>query len=130
MRDKRRALGHALAAGIVGDDAKIDEELLFIRAIADIDTPHIRLLSLMASERIPPGQQSGSPFHGGWSVATLMARDPRLGEAVPVLLTTLQTHGLVRVVQTPTPWQGAIAANEVTTAGRTLLDRLTADGTA
>jgi hypothetical protein len=31
--------------GIAGDDAKIDEELLFIRAVADIDAPHIRLLS-------------------------------------------------------------------------------------
>lgn len=130
LRDKRRALGRALAAGIGGDDAKIDVELLFIRAIADIDTPHIRLLSLMASERIPPGQESGSPFYGGWTVATLTARDPGLGDAIPVLLTTLQAHGLVRVVQGSAPWQGAVAASEVTFEGRTLLDRLTADGTA
>ena len=54
LRDKRRALGRALAAGIEGDDAKIDDELLFIRAIADIDTPHIRLLALMAKNSPPP----------------------------------------------------------------------------
>jgi hypothetical protein len=37
LRNKRRALGRALAAGVMGDDARIDEELLFIRAVADID---------------------------------------------------------------------------------------------
>jgi hypothetical protein len=47
LRSKRRALGRALAAGVVGDDARIDEELLFIRAVADIDTMHIRLLALI-----------------------------------------------------------------------------------
>jgi hypothetical protein len=44
MRDKRRALGRALAAGVAGDSARVDEELLFVRAIADLDPPHIRLL--------------------------------------------------------------------------------------
>ena len=39
LRDKRRALGRSLAAGIAGDDAQIDDELLFIRAVADIDRP-------------------------------------------------------------------------------------------
>jgi hypothetical protein len=47
LRDKVRALGRALAAGIAGGDVKIDDELLFIRAVADIDTPHIRLLARM-----------------------------------------------------------------------------------
>jgi hypothetical protein len=128
LRDKRRALGRALAAGIGGDDAKIDDELLFVRAVADIDTPHIRLLALMAGERIPPGQESGSVFHGGWSLATIAARDPGLGEAVPALLATLESHGLIRTVQSSTPWQGARSAYDVTDAGRTLLERLTAEG--
>jgi hypothetical protein len=128
LRDKRRALGRALAAGIVGDDAKIDDELLFVRAVADIDTPHIRLLALMASESIPASGLSGSVFHGGWSLATMMARDPGLGEAVPVLLTTLESHGLVRPMQSSTPWQAPRAAYDVTDAGRTLLERLTAEG--
>jgi hypothetical protein len=34
LRNKRRALGQALAAGIMGDNARIDEELLFIRAVS------------------------------------------------------------------------------------------------
>ena len=104
LREKRLALGRALAAGVRGDDAKIDEELLFIRAIADMDTPHIRLLFRMASEQIPPGGQSGSVFHGGWSLDTLMARDPGLGEAIPALLWTLESHGLVRTVNRSATW--------------------------
>lgn len=49
MRDKRRALGRALAAGVMGDDARIDEEMLFMRAIDDLDEMHIRLLGRMDS---------------------------------------------------------------------------------
>ena len=55
LRDKRRALGRALAAGIAGDDARIDDELLFIRAIADLDEPHIRLLALLGTKRAMAG---------------------------------------------------------------------------
>ena len=128
LRDKRRAHGRALAAGIAGDDAKIDDELLFIRAVADIDTPHIRLLALMAGERIPPGKDSGSVFHGGWSLPTIAARDPVLGEAVPALLSTLESRDLVRAMQSSTPWTAAPAAYDVTNAGRMLLERLAAEG--
>jgi hypothetical protein len=128
LRDKRRALGRALAAGIKGDDAKIDEELLFIRAVADIDTPHIRLLSLMAGDYIPPGKVSGSIFHGGWLLPTIAAGDPGLGEVVPALLATLESHGLVRALQSSTPWAAAQAAHNVTNAGRMLLERLAAEG--
>jgi hypothetical protein len=54
LRRKRRALGRALAAGVAGDDARIDEELLFLRAVADVDTPHIKLLARMTE---------GPPMH-------------------------------------------------------------------
>lgn len=47
-RDKRRALGRALAAGVMGDDARIDEEMLFIRAVDDVDEMHVRLLARLA----------------------------------------------------------------------------------
>jgi hypothetical protein len=132
LRDKRRALGRALAAGVGGDDAKIDEELLFIRAIADMDTPHIRLLFRMASEQIPPGTQSGSVLHGDWSLDTLMALDLGLGEAIPALLWTLESHGLVRAANRPATWGdiGTKPPYNVTAAGRTLLDRLKAEGSA
>ncbi len=41
-QDKRRALARSLAAAIVGEDAVLDEEFLFVRAVADLDSPHIR----------------------------------------------------------------------------------------
>lgn len=126
LRDKRRALGRALAAGIAGDDAKVDQELLFVRAIADIDTPHIRLLAVMASETISPR----SDFPGGWSLDAMAERSPGLGEAVPALVLTLQSHGLVRETDGPVTWAGISSKDtyDVTNAGRTLLERLTAEG--
>jgi hypothetical protein len=130
LRDKRRALGRALAAGIAGDDAKIDDELLFIRAVADIDTPHIRLLALIASQRtstlIRTGKDSDS-YLAGLSVAKMATRDPGLGETIPVLLSTLASHGLVRAEESSTPWQSSNAWYYVTPAGSTLLDRLAAE---
>jgi hypothetical protein len=129
LRNKRRALGRALAAGIVGDDARIDDELLFIRAIADLDEPHIRLLALMASDRPLPGKLSGSVFHGGWSAGTIAARDPGLGDTLPALMWTLEAHGLIRAEASSTPWQAARQAYNVTPAGSQLLERLAADET-
>jgi hypothetical protein len=41
-RNKRRALGRALANGVTGDEACIDEELLFVRAVDDIYEMDIR----------------------------------------------------------------------------------------
>ena len=46
---------------------------------------------------------------------------------MPAILSTLESHGLVRAAQSSTPWQGAIRAYDVTAAGRTLLERLTAE---
>ena len=127
LRDKRRALGRALAAGIVGDDARIDDELLFIRAIADLDEPHIRLLSFMASERPAPGKLSGSIFQGGWSAAAIAARQPGLAGALPALMWTLEAHGLIRSEPGSAPWQSPREPYNVTQAGEQLLERLAAD---
>ena len=130
MRDKRRALGRALAAGIAGDDAKIDTELLFIRAVADLDTLHIRLLALMASECLAPDSPSGADPPGGWSQDAVAVRDPGLGDAIPALLTTLLSHGLARAEDRLATWDtiGSPQTYTVTAVGRTLLERLTAEG--
>jgi len=128
LRDKRRALGRALAAGVGGDEAVVDAELLFIRAVADLDSPHIRLLALVASDRPPAGQRSGSVFHGGWLVGSILASDPGFGDSLPSLLSTLEAHGLVRAEPSSTPWQSARQAYNVTEAGSQLLKRLASDG--
>jgi hypothetical protein len=127
LRDKRRALGRALAAGIAGDDAQLDDELMFMRAVADLDAPHIRLLALMASRRPMPGKDSGSVFHAGWSPATLAVRDPGLGDAVLALIWTLEAHGLIHSATSSTPWLSSREAYNVTQAGLLMLERLTAE---
>ena len=120
LRAKRRALGRALAAGVMGDDATIDEELLFIRAVEDIDTPHIRLLDRMAKVYPEPP---------GWSARTIVQADPGLANGVGALLGTLELHGLIAAVVpgiTRGPNAGQTFYN-ITEQGRKFLDRLAED---
>lgn len=125
LRAKRRALGRALAAGVTaGSDAEIDAELLFIRAVADIDMPHILVLRLLDTERPLPGEMSGNVFHAGWSPAKIATRIS--GNLTPVLA-TLELHGLITSGQSSTPWQSAQSAYQITGAGEQLLSRLAED---
>jgi hypothetical protein len=64
LRDKRRALGRALAAGVMGDDARIDEEMLFMRAVDDLDEMHLRLLGrarLLSDSQVYAGLAGWTP---------------------------------------------------------------------
>ena len=49
MRDKRRALGRALASAVAETSTTVNEELAFIRVIADLDSGDIRVLRLMST---------------------------------------------------------------------------------
>jgi hypothetical protein len=117
-RNKRRALGRALAAGVMGDDARIDEELLFVRAVDDIDEMHIRLL--------------GHLEYGGHVTANGIAQaDPGLQDGVLVLLGQLQSHGLIDSRSPVTPG-GAMTPEPryfIAQWGRTFLARLADDTT-
>jgi hypothetical protein len=93
-RDKRRALGRALAAGVEGDGARVDQELLFIRVLDDLDESHTRLLALMNST--PPHLAStGYADARVWMPWSICRADPGLGESVYALLLALQRHGLI-----------------------------------
>ena len=96
----------------------------FIRAVADVDEPHIRLLALMASERPLPGKLSGSVCHAGWSTGAIAARDPGFGDSLPALIWTLEAHGLIRAEASSTPWPTSREAYNVTQAASQLLERL------
>jgi hypothetical protein len=120
LHQKRRALGRALAAGVMGDEAKIDDELLFVRAIADIDEMHIRLLARLATGISLPG----------WTVATITQADRGLADVLPSLLGTLELHGLVTVAAPGGFYRGPGAQEtsyHVTDSGRRLLARLSED---
>src|SRR5262249_9324872 len=110
-----------LAAGVMGDDARIDEELLFIRAVADIDEMHIRLLARMVNPAdMPPG----------WSAFKIEQADPGLRDGIRALLVTLELHGLIAAVVPGSPIRGSGAGQtfyNITESGRRFLDRL-ADG--
>jgi hypothetical protein len=114
--DKRRALSRALAAGVMGDDARIDEELLLVRAIDDIDEMHIRLLG-----RIATG--------GRLTAGDIATADPGLETGVLALLGQLQSHGLIDSRSPVTPG-GAMTPEPyyfITDSGRAFLNRLAED---
>lgn len=115
-RNKRRALGRALAAGVTGDDARIDEELLFIRAVDDVDEMHIRLLGDLAdSDRL--------------TTEDIGQADPGLGDGVLTLLGQLQSQGLIdsRSLVTPESATTLRPLWFITDWGRGFLARLTDD---
>lgn len=91
LRDKRRALGRTLAAGVMGDYARIDEELLFIRAVDDLDEMHIRLLErtrLLSDSQVYAGL-------AGWTPSIIVQADPGLAPGIDALLGALELHGLI-----------------------------------
>jgi hypothetical protein len=51
LEAKRRALGKALASGVLAqDDATIDESELLVSALSNIEAPHVRVLAAMVVE--------------------------------------------------------------------------------
>jgi hypothetical protein len=100
----------------MGDEARIDEELLFVRAVDDFDEMHIRLLG-----RFTDGRQL--------TVREIEQADPGLGGAVLALLGQLQSHGLIDSRSPVTPG-GAITPEPryfITGSGQTFLARLADD---
>jgi hypothetical protein len=78
MRDKRRALGRALAAAASDTGTRVDEELQFIRVLADLDEPHIRLLRLMSTSvsQWPPWRilEQDPGLTSPWALQSVLAR--------------------------------------------------------
>lgn len=101
MRDKRRALGRVLASAAGETGTRVDDELLFIRVLADLDPPHIRCLRIMATE--PPHldainrqrQAVGEPAVRQWHPSDIASQDPGLENAVWALLPVLARNHLI-----------------------------------
>lgn len=100
-RDKRRALGRVLAQAARDTGTKVDLELIYVRIIADLDEPHIRLLRLMTTKplyqdrRIELMEASGSGPVRQWHPSDLGQADPGLADVVYSLLPVLGRHGLI-----------------------------------
>jgi hypothetical protein len=115
-RDNRRALGRALAAGVMGNDSRVDEELLFARAIDGLTEMHVRALAQLAD-----GRQL--------TTRTLVQIDPGLERGAVALLSQLLSQGLVDSRSPVTPG-GAMTPEPIyyiTDLGREFLYRLPED---
>jgi hypothetical protein len=104
MRDKRRALGRALAAAASDTSTKVDTEMLFIRILADLDEPHIRLLKLLSTDPPeliiqPRAAQAAAPSVNAprqWYPSLIAQADSGLADTAWSLLGTLSRHGLAK----------------------------------
>lgn len=113
MRDKRRALGRALAAAAGDTGTKVNDELLFIRVLADLDEPHVRLLRLM------------STAVRQWHPDEIASQDPGLtGDVLGVLLFDLARHHLISGADEVAPPLHRRPDNTITPYGERFLTRL------
>lgn len=99
---KPSVLGRSLGA-ILADDAQVDPESIWIRVIATVEPPHIRVLGMLLERT---GKWSdGTPLWGSGSTATIRDIAERLGlhEAVVPLVQDLLRTGLVtnKDIQSP-----------------------------
>jgi hypothetical protein len=122
MRDKRRALGRSVAAAASDTGTKVDDELLFVRVLADLDEPHIRLLRLMRDP--PPSLDDlnrvqrlavGLPPIRQWHPPEIVEIEPGLADVIWGLLPVLDRLRLV---------DGNDAEYSISRYGEFVLDRL------
>jgi hypothetical protein len=100
---KIRALGRALALGLLAsDDAAIDEVRLMVRAMRDLESPHVRILHHLYVHR---------SRHDGTPDAELASMFPNGVRVVYTLLKTLERHGLAGPVP-PRVIDGGAASGE------------------
>jgi hypothetical protein len=118
LREKRRALGRALAAGVCGT-SPIDDEFLFMRALADLDEPHIAVLQIIGSDA--PAHR---PLPRGWLNNEILERVPGLANALRAILTTLELHTLIARNQLAGEAGGLTDVYRIAPPGRTMLVRL------
>lgn len=100
MRDKRRALGRALAQAARDTGTEVDPEMLFIRVLADLDEPHIKVLRIMRDPAPAQGAvnrqlQATGHVARQWHASEIIEHDPGLSDVVYGLLAVLARHLLI-----------------------------------
>jgi hypothetical protein len=93
MRDKRRALGRALAAAVGETGTTVDDELAFIRTLADLDPPDIRVLRL--TDTVPGHLRARGYEVKQWYPWSIAQADPGLANSAWTSFRVLEQHGLV-----------------------------------
>lgn len=123
LREKRRALGRALAAG-VGGQSMVGDEFLFMRALADLDEPHIAVLQVIGTE--PPIHH---PFPRNWLFNDITERLPGLVSALLAIMATLELHTLVSNIPLTSEVGRQTDVYSIAPLGRIMLSRLAEDET-
>lgn len=91
-RQKVDALARALANGLADDQARVDEQRLVIRAIADLEAPHISLLVRMKD----PGPPNEARWFSGHDIFDLYGASARIGPgALRAVMQLLEGNGLI-----------------------------------
>ena len=134
LEEKLQALGRCLAAG-VEPDAIIDEELQLVGAIEALETYHLRVLKIMAQERLTSPDDPDSIFLTDrsapetvryWSVRDFASVDPDLApDVVESLIGPMVARG---VITSETATSGGLGSYIVTRLGRRLLERVIGQG--
>lgn len=100
MRDKRRALGRALAQAASDPGTKVDPEMMFVRVLADLDEPHIKVLRIMRDPSPAQGAVNSQLQAIGrvvrqWHASEIVEQDPGLADVIYGLLPVLARHLLI-----------------------------------
>lgn len=93
-RRKLRILSLALAGGL-RDDARLEIDTLVIRALRELESSHIRVLSTIAETENP---ERGNRPEGAWITANLAAIHTGLADGMDAIMATLLRLGCVVTV--------------------------------
>lgn len=122
MRDKRRALGRALASAVAETGTTVDDELAFIRTIADLDPADIRVLRL--TNTVPEHLRARGYDAKQWYPWSIAQADPGLAGSAWTSFRVLEQHGLVWSSGDQLTPQGHEPEYEITGLGECFLIRL------
>jgi hypothetical protein len=135
MRDKRRALGRALANALDDTGTRVDDEIAFVRMLSDLDPVHIRVLKIMSRrpkhlDRVAVQMNSADDPKAArqWYEWSIVEADPGLEGAVWGALQVLNRHGLIwdGGEQLVPPPHGMQHEYEISPYGDYLINRLAA----
>ena len=118
---KLLALGRALAKGVLSpDEIVFQQEVQFVRTLARLEAPHIRVLEVI-SKGVPQGGMVKRALVQGWEISDVAYALPEFGEFVVQLVAVLAGEGLIND-SAVSPVQGPQFL--ITGNGRELLERV------
>lgn len=130
---KLQVIARALASGAIAkDEAVVDTEILFLRAMEDVEIPHVRALRIFTSTEA--AGKAGHPITPNDKTPIQLKYPdfhellPQMSAALDPVLATLERHGLLARIATGggafLGGEGASTAWRITAFGKESLARL------